>query len=144
MFFSRSHLVLHSSNWTSCSDKKIGGKTLLKDEPLVLVTGSNLHCSRHILQKVSAPSSTTLNTNSKYSKCIITIIIVTATKIIHRYLNWKENFSSLNSWRLPGKGAWSRKPVASTDCEGKHCEGEEEKNQRWNISLVEECYLSGD
>ena len=75
-------------------------------------------------------------TNSKYRKCIITIIIVTATKTIHRYFNWKEDFSSLNSWRLPGKGAWSRKPVANTDCEGKHL--------RWNISLIEECYLSGD
>ena len=55
--------------------------------------------------------------------------------IITRYLSENLDFTSLNSWRLPGRGAWSRKPTISSDC------GEEEgevKDQRWNISLIEE------
>ena len=105
---SRSHFLLHSSNWKSCSDKRLEAK------PCLGWTSCFGHWQQSSLFETHSPEGVCTiiinyfalqyNTNSKYSKCIITIIIVTATKIIHRYFNWKGDFSSLNSFLARGLG----------------------------------------
>ena len=94
-------------------------QNLFEDEPLILVgTGSPPDHRKDDLPKVSR---------------LIIIVIIVATTIITRYVNENGDSTSLNSWRLPGKGAWSRKPMLSSNCNKV-----KDKHQRWNISLIEE------